>query len=69
MFEIYRNNKSPGYVIGTNIGADKLYFKKNQIHRKRHQICGYQRTRVGERDLDEGSQNIQTPNYKSIHSI
>ena len=47
----------------------QLYFKNKQTnkqtHRKRDQICCYQR--LGgwkERKLDEGSQKVQTSSYK-----
>ena len=42
----------------------QLYFKKKQTHRKRDQFCGYQRWRVGEGELDEGSEKVQTSSYK-----
>ena len=37
---------------------------QKQTYRKRDQICGYQRWEVGERELDEGSQWVQTSSYK-----
>ena len=50
----------------------QLNFKNQQTHRKRDQICGYQRRGWGNGDgggrvwggLDEGSQKLQTSSYK-----
>ena len=36
-----------------------------QTYRKRDQICGYQRRGLGEGELDEGNQKVQTSNYKT----
>ena len=36
----------------------------NQTHRKKDQICSYQRQGVGEGKLEEGGQKVQTSNYK-----
>ena len=33
-------------------------------HRKRDQICGYQRWRWEEGELEEGSQKVETTSYK-----
>lgn len=37
--------------------------KKKQIHRKRAQICGYQK-RGGSSELEEGGQKVETSSYK-----
>ena len=69
-FEIYRNIKSLCCTTGTNIVLWFNYTSKtnkqtyNQTHRKRYQICGYQRQGLGEGELDEGGQNVQTASYK-----
>ena len=34
------------------------------MHRKRDQICGYQRQRTVGGELDEGSQKVQTSGYE-----
>ena len=58
-FEMYRNIKSLCCVTGTNRVVGQFYFKNKQTHRKRDQICGYQKA-----ELDEGSQKVQTSNYR-----
>ena len=42
----------------------QLYFKNKQKHRKRDQICAYQKQGVGEEEVDEGGQKVQTSSYK-----
>ena len=49
-------------------GKSGLCFKRvtltnKQTHRKRDQICGYQRLGSEEGELDEGSQKIQSSSY------
>ena len=34
------------------------------MHRKRDEICGYQRQRMAGGELDEGSQKVQTSGYE-----
>ena len=36
-----------------------------QFHRKRDQICGYQRLGVREGELEEGSQKVPTSSYET----
>ena len=66
-FVMYRNIKSLCCAPGTNsvIGQSiKLKKKPKQTHRKRDQICGGQKQGVGEGELDEGGQRVQTSSCK-----
>ena len=44
----------------------KLHFKDKEIYRKRDPICDYQRQgwELGQEELDEAGQKVQTPNCK-----
>ena len=65
-FETYRSIKLLCCVTGTNIALQvKCTLKTKQIHRKRDQICGYQRQRVGKGELNKGSPKVQFPSYKT----
>lgn len=41
-----------------------LFPKNKQTWRKRHQVCGYQRHKVGGEKPDKGCQKVQTFSYK-----
>ena len=62
-FEMYRNIESLCCVPGTNIVLQISYTSKTnkQTHRKRDEICGYQRWGMGEEELDEGSNRYSLP--------
>ena len=52
-------------ATGTNIALQVKYtLKTKQIHRKRDQICGYQRQGMGKGELNKGGPKVQLPSYK-----
>ena len=66
-FEIYRNNKSQCCVKETNIMLQVNYIsktKRNKQTPRKISDCGYQKQRLGQGKLDEGSQKVQTYSYK-----
>ena len=58
--EMYRNIKLLCCVAKVSSVIGKLYFKNNQTHRRRNQVCYHQirgQWELGE--LDQGSQNYK----------
>ena len=65
-FEMYRNIKLLCCVIGTNTLLQvNCISNTNTQTQERDQVCGYQRRGQGKRELDEGSQKVQTSSYKT----
>ena len=66
---MHRNTTSLSHVTGTNIVmyVSQLYFKYKQANKtigKQIRFLGTRGGRQGERELNEGGQNIQTSSYK-----
>ena len=61
---MYRNIESLFCNRNSHSVVGQLCFKNKQTHRKRDQICGYQKQGVGEGKLDEGGPKVQTSSYK-----
>ena len=68
---VYKNDQNVPYLYFYKDGVKLTYmakyaltFNKNKQTQKRDQVCGYQRRGQGKRELDEGSQKVQTSSYK-----
>ena len=61
--EVSQKEKDKYHIISLICGIENRT-QKQKTHRKRNQTCGYQRWRVGEGELEERGQKVQTSSYK-----